>query len=247
MKRAIIAAAIAAGLWAPAARADGVPVIDINAIAQRYQSIAQELKDAAVQVQQLQAAAQQVGWAVNTFNSLVAHPNLPNAMGLLSAVGIEDPLPVSPYAIQGLISGQGGISGSLGALSSLSTSAASSNNVYTCTDGSFACDNSRASANGIAGAQGIAQQVYAGMAAHFPVINSLRRDMLGATTPAEREHVQGQLAAEQAWAQNAQGQIQTASLMLAAENENRRQRDDEQMNKSIDGELAAARAAGVIP
>jgi hypothetical protein len=42
----------------------------------------------------------------------------------------------------------------------------------------------------------------------------------------------GQIAAEQAWASNAQGQLQNAQFMMVAEVENRKQRDDEQEAKS---------------
>src|SRR4051812_8885461 len=108
MKRALLIGTILAGAWTPAAQAQ-VPVTDVAAIAQLFKQYSTELKQLATQAQQLETAAQQLGWAINTFNSLVDHPNLATAMGLLNQLGISDPLPVNPYAVQSLINGQGGI------------------------------------------------------------------------------------------------------------------------------------------
>jgi Type IV secretion system proteins len=245
MRRALLLGAVMTGLWAPVSHAQ-IPVTDGGLNFQAAKTFLQDLKGYATQLRQLEQAIQQVQWATAEFNSLVANPSLPAAMGLLQAVGIQNPLPVSPYAIQGLISGQGGINGTLGALSSFTSGAATTNRVYTCTDNTFACQNSLASANSVAGSQGIAQQVYAQIAAHFPLMASLQRDMLAATTPAERESVMGQIQAEQAWAQQAQGQLQTAQIMLVAEQDNRVQRDNEKLSQSFHSQLDQARAAGVI-
>jgi hypothetical protein len=229
-----------------------VLVEDIPAITQQIKSLAQDLKAYEVYVQQLQQAVQQVEWASSTFESLVAHPSLPSAMAAMGMAGIENPLPVSPYAVQGLISGYGGAGGlsaitsRLGALGGLVNSSYSANHIYTPTDNTYASQQLQNGATGVAGAQGIAQSIMQQMAARFPVLQALRNDMLSATTPAERESVMGQIAAEQAWASNAQGQLQNAQFMMVAEVENRKQRDDEQEAKSLDGQLAQARAEGII-
>lgn len=244
MRRMLLAAAFI-GL-ASTAHAQ-IPVTDGANLLAQAQNLAQEVKSYAVYLQQLQTTAQQLGWAVNTFNSLVANPSLGSAMGLLNAVGINPPLPVSPYAVQSLLSGQGGISGTLGALSSLANSSFSQNHVYAYDDGSLASANMAANAHSIAGAQGIAQQIYGQFTQRFPILASLRQDMLGATTPAEREHVMGQIQAEHAWSQHAMGQLQTVNLMLMAQKENRAQQDHERLVKSADSEIAEARAKGFYP
>jgi hypothetical protein len=104
-----------------------------------------------------------------------------------------------------------------------------------------------ANANAIAGAQGVAQQVYQQLGDHFQILQALRTDALNATTPAEREHVMAQIQAEQGWAQNASGQLQAANILLIAEHDNRVQRENEMVDKSIDDELAKQRAEGIIP
>lgn len=214
------------------------PVIDIK-------SIMQEIKAYSTQLQQLQTAVQQVMWATQTYQSLVAHPNLGSAMGLMGTLGIQDPLPVNPYAVQGLLNGSGGISGSLGALSSLANTSWAQNHVYTPTDGSWASQSMINNANGIAGSQAVAMQVYQQMGQHFAVADSLRQDLLNATTPAERESAMAQLQAEQTWTQNANGQLQAALVLASSEQASRGQQDNERLSMDFDQTLADARANGV--
>jgi len=84
------------------------------------------------------------------------------------------------------------------------------------------------------------------MANRFPLLAKLQLDMLSATTPAEREHVMGQIQAQQAWVSSTSGQLQAATVMLIAERDNRQERADEALNKSADNQLAQARAEGYI-
>jgi hypothetical protein len=246
MRRALLAATVLASLWMPAAYAD-VPVFNAAAIGQLISQLKQAGQAYAVQLQQLSQAAQQVEWTASTFRSLVASPSLGMAQVLLNQVGVSNPLPVDPYTVQNLIAGRGGIPGTLGALSTFANSAAVANRVYAPTDNTWASQQLIANANGIAGAQGIASQVYTQMATRFPVIASLQQDLLGATTPAQREHIMGQIQAQQAWVQQAQGQLQTAEIMLVAERESRAQQIDEHITQSVDNQIAQAKAEGIIP
>jgi hypothetical protein len=245
MRRTLLAAVAAFALLRGRAHAM-ITVIDPTEIGQTINLLKQQIQAYSVQLQQLQQAAQQVEWTVNTFNSLVAHPNLGAVMGLMNQLGIQDPLPVDPYTVQGLINGSGGINGALGMLSTLSNSSWSANHVYTPTDGSWQSQQMIANANGIAGAQGIAQQVYQQMGQHFAVLGGLRNDLLAATTPAEREHVMGQIQAEQAWTQNAQGQLQAANIMLVSQHYSQVQQENENMERAIDQTLADAKASGMV-
>jgi hypothetical protein len=247
MRRLLAACGIAALLAAASPAHAEIAVIDLSQIEQTIALLKQQVKSYAAQLRQVEEAAQQIEWAKNTFDSMVDHPNLANAMGLLREFNIQDPLPVDPYTIQGLISGQGGINGALGALSTLSDQSFDRNHIYTPNDGTWASREMAANANGIAGAQGVAQQVYQQLGDHFQILQALRTDALNATTPAEREHVMAQIQAEQAWAQNATGQLQAANILLVAERDNRAQRENEMLTRSIDKELDEARAEGIIP
>lgn len=245
MRRTLLAAVAVFALLSGCANAM-ITVIDPTEIGQTINLLRQQIQAYSVQLQQLQQAAMQVQWAVNTFNSLVAHPNLGAVMGLMNQLGIQDPLPVDPYTVQGLINGSGGINGALGMLSTLSNSSWSANHVYTPTDDSWQSQQMIANANGIAGAQGIAQQVYQQMGQHFAVLGGLRNDLLAATTPAQREHVMGQIQAEQAWTQNAQGQLQAANIMLVSQHYSQVQQENENMERAIDQTLADAKASGMV-
>jgi hypothetical protein len=246
MRRTLLAAVAAFALLSGRAHAM-ITVIDPTEIGQTINLLRQQIQAYSVQLQQLQQAAMQVQWAVSMFNSLVAHPNLGAVMGLMNQLGIQDPLPIDPYTIQGLLHGGGGINGALGMLSTLSNSAWNTNHVYTPTDGSWQSQQLASSANSIAGAQGIALQVYSQMGQHFAVLGGLRNDLLAATTPAEREHVMGQIQAEQAWTQNAQGQLQAANLMLVSQHYSEAQQENEHLDQAIDQTIADARANGVFP
>jgi len=220
------------------------PVIDVSSLAKLTAQYGQMLKDAVTEAQQLATAAQQLQWQINEFESFVQNPSLGTAMGLMQQFGISNPLPVNPLSVQSLLSGAGGINGSLGALSGLADSAFGQNHVYSPTDGSWNSQQLVANGNSIAGSQGLAMAAYQQLANHIPVIQALRQDLLSATTPAQRENAMAQLQAEQAWADNLNGEVQTAALMANAEQADRAQRDNEALDQSIDNYLQRAAANG---
>ena len=159
---------------------------------------------------------------------------------MLGQVGIDNPLPVSPYAIQTLLNGQGGISGTLGALGTLSNSSFSTNHVYSPGDGSWASQQLNANGNGIAGAQGAAMQIFQQVSTHYPVIQALRERLLAATTPKDVADAQAQISAEQAWEQNATAQLQSVALLNAAQAQSNQQRQNEKLDQDIDAVLQGA-------
>jgi hypothetical protein len=215
-------------------------VTDVASLGQQITGYLQDLKSYATQLQQLQQEVQQVQWAISTYQSFVHDPSLGGAMALLRQVGIENPLPVSPYAIEGLLNGRTGISGTLGALSTLSNSSFGTNHVYTPNDGSWASEHLNASAIGIAGTQGAAMQIFQQVSAHYPVVQALRNRLLTATTPKDVADAQAQIAAEQAWEQNATAQLQSVALLNAAQTQSNQQQQNEKLDQDIDAVLKAA-------
>ena len=233
------------------AKAQGIPVIDVDNLAQQLLQYGQQLKDSAQglldyarQGEQLMQETQMVTQEVAMLNSFVQNPNLGSAMGLMSMAGLQNPLPVNPYAVQGLLSGQGGISGALGQLSSLSTGSFNSNSYYNSNNGTWLGQEAANRANGIAGAQGIGMVSLQQIAAHIPILQDLRDKLSTATTPKEVQDAQAALATEQVWATNTGSQLQASALMYAAQRDADNQREDEQLNKSIDDNLAQAKAKG---
>jgi len=122
-----------------------LPVTDGGNLVAQAKSLLQELKSYATQLQQLQQEVQSVMWAAQTAQSFIQNPNLGAAMALMNMVGIENPLPINPYAVQSLVSGYGGmnnlsgLTGKLNSLNGLVTDSYSADRVYACDDGSYAC------------------------------------------------------------------------------------------------------------
>jgi type IV secretion system protein VirB5 len=240
------ALAMAAGLLLPGKAEAQIPVTDAASLLEEAKQLEQDLKSYATQLQQLQQEVQQVTWLANTFESFNHNPSLGGAMGLLQALGIQDPLPVSPYAIQGLLNGQGGISGTLGNLSALSNSSFATNNTYTCTDDNWQCQEAKARANSIAGTQGTSMQIYQEMANHFPVIAALQQRLLTATSPKDVMDAQAQLTAEQAWVSSSESQLHATQLLYQAQADSEDQRQREKMTQNIDAVLQQARDHGAL-
>lgn len=237
MRRLLLTSALMSSLVAAPARAQ-VVTIDPSAIAQLVRQVG-------VQLQQVAQLAQEVEWTSQTFQSWVHNPS-GAAVGLLNQYSMNNPLPVNPSAMLGLINGAGGLNGALGVLSQFANTAYGANHVYTPTDGTWASQQVIANANGIAGAQGIAQQVYAQYSTRYNLVQSLSQQLMASPTPADREYIMGQIQAQQVWAQQAQGQLQAAHLMLIAQQDSRNQQAEEHMLQSLDNQLSQARAAGVI-
>ena len=134
--------------WPPAtstpARAD-LPVIDTAALGEWATSLFNDAKAYALQLQQYATEVKtyigdELSWATQAqqyatqlqqyanelqmFISFVHNPSLGTAMGLLSAAGLSNGLPINPYAVLGLVNGfeygQGGIPEISGIMSSLS-------------------------------------------------------------------------------------------------------------------------------
>ena len=242
VRRWLLIACLAIGsilITGPRAEAQ-IPVTDVASLAQQIKGYLQDLKNYATQLQQLQQEVQQVQWLISTYQSFVHDPSLGGAMALLNQVGIDNPLPVNPYAIQTLLNGQEGISGTLGALSTLSNSSFSTNHVYSPSDGSWASQQLNANGNGIAGAQGMALQIFQQVSTHYPVIQALRQRLLAATTPKDVADAQAQIGAEQAWEQNASVQLQSVALLNTAQAQSSQQRQNEKLDQDIDAVLQAA-------
>jgi hypothetical protein len=200
------------------------------AYARQGQQLEQEVQSTLTLEQQLQA--------------FVQNPNLGSAMGLMSMAGLQNPLPINPYAVQGLLSGQGGISGAFGQLSSLSTGSLSSNQYYNSNNGTWSGQEAANRANGTAGAQGIGMVSLQQIASHIPILQDLRTRLATATTPKEVQDAQAALATEQVWASETGSQLQASALMYAAQKDADIQRENEHLNQSIDNNLAEAKAKG---
>jgi type IV secretion system protein VirB5 len=230
MRRVLVIGTCALLVGAPA-RAD-VPVIDFASLAQ----LLREVQQAAQQIQLLQQQVQQL----MTIYSAIAHvTNLGSAVSALDMVGIQNPLPVNPYAVQSLLSGQGSVAGMSGSIGTLFNSNWTAQHIYTPTGPGLEATLIQRGATSIAGIQGLSGQLYQSMAQRLPLLQQLQDRLATAQDPKDVMDLQARLAAEQSYIQAQGVQAQTLAMMQVAAYQDQDQQRDEQRQANIDAVLAA--------
>ena len=242
-----------------------IPVTDGAALVQWGTSIKNEILQYTLQAKQY--VSQQLAWTVQLkqyateaqtaateaeqLAAFVHAPNLGAAMGLLNQAGLGNALPVSPYAVEGLVGGfhygAGGlpqIQGVLNSLNGFTTGAYTANHVYTPTDGSFASKETIANANSIAGMQGAAQAAVMDYQNHEGVLQALEARLQTAKTPKDVQDIQAQIAVQQQWLANEYGQMQAISIAYQAQRDSMAQRANESVDRGMDNFHKAAVAQG---
>lgn len=199
------------------------------------------------QVQQYATQLQQYANELQMFISFVHNPSLGAAMGLLSAAGLSNGLPINPYAVLGLVNGfeygNGGItqvSGILSSLSGLVGRSYTTSHVYTPTDGSWSSQQVIARANGIAGEQGAAQAAYSDLRTHQLALQPLREHLATATTPKDVQDTQAQIELETTWTTNEAAQLAAISATYQAQSDSIVQRDNERLAMDIERFVASS-------
>lgn len=228
MKRLLLIGACVLTPLAPA-RAD-LPVIDNANLGQ----LIKQVQQAAQQIQLLQV--QQV---MSIYNAVSHITDLGSAVSALGMLGIQNPLPVNPSAVQSLLSGRGSVEGMTGSIGSLFNSNWDASHVYTPTGTSYEAGLTQRSATSIAGIQGLAGQLYQSMAQRLPLLQELQDRLNGTKDPKDVLDLQARLQAEQSYIQTQGVQAQTLAMMQVAAYQNRQQERDEQRQKDIDAVLAA--------
>lgn len=235
MRRILMAGAAVLALGGTA-RADMLVHDPMN-----YGQLLDQVRTAGQQLQQLQ---QQYQVLMTTYQAFSHVTDLGSAVGALGLLGVQNPLPVNPYAVQGLINGTGGISSAMGSLGGLVQGNYGANHVYAPTDGSWLSQRLNANGNSIAGAQGIAQQLYQSVAQRMPLIAELQQRISTAQDPKDIMDLQARLATEQSYVQGQQMQAQAVTLWYQAQVDSNRQQQDEKLQKDIDDVLQQATANG---
>lgn len=221
-----------------------IPVTDIAAQIGISQQLLQSLKGYALQIQQAATEARQLEQLAMQAASMIQHPSLGAAMGLMGAFGITNSLPINPYVIMSLTSGLGmhnglnGILNDLSGLGSLVTASGSINHVYTCVDQSFTCQTQMQQANANAGYQGIIAKVYTDLSNHIQITDALRHNLFDSTDPAQRENAIAQLTAEQNWITTTSAELNSATALYQAQQTANINRGREYLSQSIDTAIA---------
>jgi len=203
---------------------------------QAAEEAAQQLQQLVQQVETLQ---QQYEMLMNTYQALTHVTDLGSAVSALRTLGIQNPLPVDPWAVQQLLSGRGSLSGIGGSLGSLFNRNYGANHIYTPTGDSALARQIEQNGNSIAGAQAVAQQLYQAVANRIPLMQQLEDRLNTARDPKDVMDLQARLAAEQSFIQSQQVQAQALTTWYAAQVRSERQQFEEQRQKDIDEVIAA--------
>jgi type IV secretion system protein VirB5 len=241
MKAALLATAAVLAATASAAPAKAQ---FMDGVAKEWTQIASWGKQAADMAKGLQGDLMRLRQLEATYQAMTRVTDLGSAVSALNMLGIRNPLPVNPYAVQSLMSGQGGAQGMLGSLSSLYTGALNQNRLYETPGGTWIDQQINQQGGGIAGAQAVALQLYQSAAERVPYLQQLQARIDTAADPSEREALIARLGAEQAYIQNSQVQAQTLGNFMAAQFQLRDQQREERLQGSIDEALALAAAKG---
>jgi type IV secretion system protein VirB5 len=195
-----------------------------------------QVQQAAEQIQLLQ---QQVQTVMSVYNAISHVTDLGSAVSALGLLGIQNPLPVNPYAVQNLLSGRGSITGMSASIGSLFNSNLSSSHVYTPNGSSYQEGLLSRNATSIAGMQGLAGQLYQSMSQRLPLLAELQARLETATTQKDVDDLQARLLAEQSYILAQGVQAQSLAMMQVSAYQSRQQEHDEQRQQELDSIIAA--------
>jgi hypothetical protein len=194
----------------------------------------------------LQQGQQQIQEAQMMYNAVTGVRDIGSAASALGVLGIQNPLPINPWAAQSLMNGTGGTQGMVSSLGSLYSGASTANQVYVPSIRGWVGDQLRQQQQGIAGNQAMQLQLYQAAGQRAAAINDLRARMAVARDPATREALAGQISAVQADIANQQAQSMAVMGYGQQQIALREQQREEYLQQQIDRELAEGRARGFI-
>jgi hypothetical protein len=231
VRRLLLCGTAAALLFAGYRRACAFEIVeDLAAEVGISKQVVEEIKNGLTQLKQLQTELQSLQadlQLVEQFTFLtenfVHNPNLGTVMGLLNALGLQNELPLNPFAVQALLSGYGGMGGLNGVVGKLSNlgnlvnGSFSADHLFDCTDSSFACQQAKTTAAANAGYKGIASQLYSDLTNHMTSLAGLRTTLLGASDPKMVADATAQIALEHTWVSNTAAQLQAVTAIAQAQ------------------------------
>lgn len=213
------------------AYSQGMPVIDEASIIGRGLEHVETIAKWGYQAQQMEYQLQRL---MATYQALTGVRDLGSAMSALSLAGVQNPLPVNPWAVQNLISGAGGVQGVPGALAGLYNGNASANHVYASEAGDWQAQQMAQNANSLAGIQSISQRSYQAASERLQMLSGLRARMATASDPAEVSQLRASTAVVQADIASLTQQQASIAQMAQTQSAVRVQRDDEHERQCLD-------------
>lgn len=261
--------ALELALSQPPALAQGIPVIDIDSIAEQIKELFQELQSYLTQldqwwtqnmqwltqIKQYTTEAEQYLQILFMVNNFIHEPNIGTIMSLLNMAGLNIDLPINPYAIMSLAngysswgSGSGNVlntlQGSLSGLNSLVSTVHTNDNLYTCTSDSWFCDMQKSQSFGYSGSKAMLGNLMQDAQKHLDALNTIRSQLNTTSDPKTVADIQAQLAVEQAWLLNTLIQVNAVNGLSATQHNVTQQQGDEKLSNDIDSFVAACPNCG---
>ena len=202
--------------------AQGIPVIDVAAIAQAIQQLQQGMQ----QLQQLQQTHQ-------SFNKLTSMGDI---AAILNQPGIRQAMPKDFNAVSQALLGQGGTAQQRYDANTLYATTSSANTAYTA--------EIERQKRVTAGTQSVAQQLYDTTAQRAAGIDQLRQQIGQSEDPKTIMDLQARIASEQLAAQNDLAQIQAFKMLADAEDKVSAQHEKELSQQHMDAVIQSSRSGG---
>ena len=220
-------------------------VTDPGSYVIQHLGIANQVKDLAAWAHQAEQMTQDYQQLEATYQALAHVTDLGSAVGALGVLGIRNPLPVNPHAVQSLLNGSGGVGGMSSNIGSLFAGTSLGNQVYSSDTTTWLGRELNHNGSGIAGAQSLALELYRAAADRMSHLDDLRDQINTASDPSTRESLIAQIGAEQSAIQNQQVQASVLGNYMQAQLASQSQRVHEKRQNEIDQVLADAQAHGV--
>lgn len=216
------------------------PVLDVL----QTTSLVHQVTELARWAAQAQQMIQQINQLQMTYNALAHATTYGSVVGALQMAGIRNPLPISPYAVQGLMNGTGGTGGMLGNVGTLLGGMKSANTVYTPTALTWVPQEVARNGSGLAGAQALALQQYQSAGQRIDALTELQSQINSADDPSKRESLVARLEAEQAYVQAENTRAAVLGNYMEAEYRVRDQRATEKTQMDAASFISRAQADG---
>jgi hypothetical protein len=193
----------------------------------------------------VQNGVQQVQMARATVEAFTNVRDLGSAVAAFGMLGVQNPLPVNPYAMQALLNGSGGAQGMLASLSGLYTGTTDANTTYAVPVTTYAGQWLNRQIAAVSGSQAVSLQLHQSAAERAEHIQALQAQIAAnAGNPSAQAMLGNQLAAYQAQIGNQQVQAMALANFSAQQQEAADLAQLQHMHQSADEVLAQAHARG---
>lgn len=245
MRKHVLAGAAAlamAGAIAAPAHAQWT-VIDPANLAQAIEQVRQLVQQLQLLQQQLLALEQQYAQLVRTYQAVAHLPDRAlNDLGRqLDVDRLRNVLPNASEVLDAVMSGAGIGPGGLGAVV---RGHLERNGIYLPPGTDFQAAELRRNATSVAGAQAMASELYQSAADRVTLLRGIEGQLAAAPDAKAVADLQARLAAEQAYVEAQQVQVQSLAMWQQAQERNRLQRQEERRRQEIDRLIQQAVARG---